>query len=204
MLRRVQANILFLALLFLTLSCQKEMERMDNLFLEFATVEKQSSAIRFRLDNQQLLTPKSNPGYKGRVGQRVILNYTPLSGDTIKINQVVNIFTSILEEREQPMLNWNPIWLQSAWVSGGYLNMIIEVEYYQGGHKLELTRNKEKAPADIFLYFSREKDPPGFRQKMYLSFSLQPLTEDDDPVETLNLYLNTEDDGIRILQLENR
>ncbi len=200
---KLKAKIVLLVLLFVSLSCKKEMKRWDDLYFEFATVDNTSTALRFRLDNQQLLIPRSNNGYNGKSGQRIILNYTPLNGDTIQINQVIDIFTGVIEEREQPMLNYNPIWLQSVWVSGGYLNMIIEVEYYEGGHKLELTRNKEKAPADLYLYFSRENDPPGYRQKRYISFSLSPLVTDPEPTDTINLYLHT-NEGVRMIQLENR
>lgn len=200
---RLKEKIALLLLLYVTFSCQKETKRLDNIFLEFATVDKASSLLRFRLDNQRLLIPRSNDGYDGQSGQRVILNYTPLSGDTIKINQVVDIFTGVLEEHEQPIIDSSPIWLQSVWVSGGYLNIIFDVEYYQGGHKVGLTRNKENASGDIYFYYSRENDPPGYRQKMYLSFSLHPLTEDEEFIEILKLHINTSEGG-RVFKLNNR
>lgn len=200
---QLKAKITLLLILLLTLSCQQEIKRWDDLYFELATVDNSASTLRFRLDNQQLLIPQSRNGYNGQSGQRVILNYTPLRGDTIKVNQVVDIFTGTVKEHAQPTLNHDRIWLQSTWVSGGYLNMIIEVEYLEGGHHMELTRNKDTAPGDLYFFYSREDDPPGYRQKMYLSFSLETLLEDEEPIDTIQLHLHTHE-GIRVMRLQNR
>jgi hypothetical protein len=39
----------------------------DDYFVEFATLLKEGSSIRFQLDNGQLLTPESNDNIKGRI-----------------------------------------------------------------------------------------------------------------------------------------
>ena len=64
---------------------------MENYLVEFATVIKENSKYHFKLDNGRVLIPDESKQYSGEGGQRVILNYTPLEGDAIKINSVSKI-----------------------------------------------------------------------------------------------------------------
>jgi hypothetical protein len=86
------ATFLVFLLILLLSSCEKDPGRMDDYLVEFATVVKENSKYRFRLDNGRLLIPEEVKDYSGEEGQRVILNYVPLGGDAIKINFVSNIY----------------------------------------------------------------------------------------------------------------
>ncbi len=180
---------------------------MDDYFVEFATLLKEGSSIRFQLDNGQLLTPESNNNIKGEHKQRVILNYTPLDDDLIKVNQVSPIYTGAIEKGYPERYSNDPVKVQSVWVSGGYLNLIIEVEYFEKPNTLALLRNPEATSIDLYLSHSRNSDLPGYLQVMHASFLLSALRpgpehskESNGPVP-FRLFINTHT-GMRVFELE--
>lgn len=195
----------FMAFLLFVSGCDKKPERMDDYLVEFATLLKEGSSIRFQLDNGQLLIPESNDKIKGEDRQRVILNYTPLEDNRIKVNQVSPIYTGAIEKGYPERYSNDPVKVQSVWVGGGYLNLIIEVEYFERPHTLTLLRDRETTGIDLYLSHSRGSNLPGYPQVMYASFLLNTLRsgypkESMEPVP-FRLFINTHT-GMRVFQLE--
>ena len=128
--RRIIAYLTVILLIFG--ACEKDDERIDNFLVEFATVIQTADRLTFQLENFKTLVPIYPRGYSGKDGQRVILNYSPLRGDTIQINSVNDIFTGIIRESDDlSTLIKDPVKIQSVWVGGNHLNMILEIEYFE-------------------------------------------------------------------------
>lgn len=192
-------KILLFWIVFLLLSaagCEEEPQRLDDYFVDFATVKKSDNAYRFQLDNQRLLIPRETD-YSGQEGQRVVLNYVPLKGDTVKIYAVRNILTGAVQSEGFPgKLVRDPVKIQSIWVGGDYLNMIIEAECHSEPHRVALLRDITSPTVDLFFSHSRENDPPGYPQIMYASFLLSSLRIEKPSPVSFRLFIQTYD-GLR-------
>ncbi|MDD2226241.1 MAG: NigD-like C-terminal domain-containing protein [Dysgonamonadaceae bacterium] len=188
---------------FLAVGCEKEDERIDNFFVDFATVVNLDRRISFQLNNRRMLIPKEPINYSGKTGQRVILNYTPLRGDTVKVNHVSDIFTGDIQMPgffQQP--SKDPIKIQSVWVDGDYLNMIFEAEYHSVQHLIGLfIMDPSSTPRELYFSHSRNNDPPGYPQTFYASFLIKGLRypESSDSVP-FRLFVNTYE-GLREFDL---
>jgi len=187
----------------LAVGCEKEDERIDNFLVDFATVLHSQQIVFFQLDNQRILIPKELKNYSGSNGQRVILNYTPLRGDTIKVNDVADIFTGEIQTLKifQQIYD-DPVKIQSLWVGGDYLNMVFETEYHSRSHLIGLFRDMVSPTVDLYFSHFRNNDPPGYPQTFYASFlisSLRPAGS-SDPV-SFRLFVNTYT-GMREFDLE--
>jgi hypothetical protein len=187
----------------LAAGCEKEDERIDNFLVDFATVLHSQQIVFFQLDNQRILIPKELKNYSGNNGQRVILNYTPLRGDTIKVNDVADIFTGEIQTLKifQQIYD-DPVKIQSLWVGGDYLNMVFETEYHSRLHLIGLFRDMVSPTVDLYFSHFRNNDPPGYPQTFYVSFlisSLRPAGS-SDPV-SFRLFVNTYT-GMREFDLE--
>lgn len=195
--------VTYLTVLFLlAFACEKAPQRIDDFLIEFATVIKPSGQTTFQLDNNKTLIPKELKSYSGKDGQRVILNFSPWRGDTVKINSVSDIFTGTVQQSDIPAnLIQDPVKIQSIWVGGNYLNMILEIEYYEKNHIIALFHDT-KSP-DINLYFSHFKDgdPPGYAKKLYASFSLSAIKSVNDNPTPFHLHINTYA-GMRVWEME--
>ena len=192
--------VLWVALLLLPAAgCEKEPKRLDDYFVNFATVKKEGAGYRFLLDNGRLLIPKETD-YTGNEGQRVILNYVPWQGDTVKINYITDIFTGVVQSDGFPeRYVKDPVKIQSIWVGGDYLNMIIEVEYHSKPHKVALFRDLSSPTVDLWFSHSRENDPPGYPQMMYASFLLSSLRTQNGVSTPFRVFIRTRD-GLRDMQ----
>lgn len=201
--RRHTPTLLAFLLLLLLSSCEKDPERMDDYLVEFATVVKENSNYRFRLDNGRLLIPEEVKNYSGEDGQRVILNYIPLEGDAIKINFVSNIFTGTIQPDGFPeRYSDDPVKIQSVWVGGNYLNLIIETEYHSAPHSVALLRDSSSTSIDLYFSHSTNDDPPGYPKMMYASFLLSELREQTgSPAVPFRFFINTYTE-MRIFELE--
>lgn len=188
-----RATFVFLLLYLFASGCEKEPERLDDYLVEFATLLKEGNSYRFRLDNGRLLIPENTEKVNGENGQRVILNYVPLNGNSIKINYASAIFTAAIERDGYPdRYTDDPVEIQSVWVGGEYLNLILEVEYHSKAHNLSLLWDHDSSSIDLYLSHSRNDDPPGYPQIMYASFLLSSLrTEHAISPVPFRLFINT-------------
>ncbi|MFA5649651.1 MAG: NigD-like C-terminal domain-containing protein [Proteiniphilum sp.] len=197
-----RATFVFLVLFFLVPGCEKDPGRMDDYLVEFATLIKEGDVYHFRLDNGQVLIAGKVENMDSDDGQRVILNYVPLTGDSIRVNYASPIFTASIETEGYPERYSNdPVKLQSAWVGGDYLNLIMEVEYHSKSHSLALFRDNSSASIDLYISHSRNDDPPGYPQVMYSSFLITGLREGGASPTPFRLFINTHT-GLRVLELE--
>ena len=177
-----------LVLLFFV-SCDKKDSRIPDFLVEFATVIKNESSITIQLDNGNILTPEpSSNKLDIEHGSRVIINYTPLENSSIKINSIQQIFLGNIEEGFPEQLVSNPIKIISIWVSGSYLNISLQADYHSKPHSVSLFRDTNAEKPTLYLSYSREDDPAGAPTRMYLSFNLGDL-----PNEDFIVYIDTYD-----------
>ncbi len=189
--RRIYIAFLLL-MLVLAVSCEKDQARIDDFFLEFATVERPFGDLVFVLDNYRVLVPHNQSTYAGKAGQRVIINYTPLDGDSIKINSISDIYTGEIKKRDNiESIQNDAVKMQSVWVGGDYLNMILDVEFYDKAHIVDLLQSVSSEDVNLYFIHSKNDDPPGFYKKMYLSFSLTSLKTNNSQPINFKLHLKT-------------
>ena len=140
------------------------------------------------------------PIYKADTIYRAISVYelTAVAGDTIAhIYSLGNIISSIptpLPQGEQ--LYQDPVYLQSIWLSGGYLNFIIEVKALNGKHNIGYidTTPEEMHGKEVTFYHHVVSDVEAYRQKLYGSIPLDASLQQGD---TLRFVVNTYDEGIQ-------
>lgn len=191
-------------MLFTVIGCDKVSDRrMDDFILDFATIDIISGNTYFVLDNYKVLTPKVEPTESWPMGQRVILNYSLLNSNTIKVNSVSEIYTGNIKVSDYvENISADPIKIQSVWVGGSHLNLIFNVEYYDQPHSIDLIRNAEREDEiELYIAYSRNNDSPGYSKKMYASFYLGDIQSDNDVVTPFTLFINTES-GLRIDNLK--
>ena len=194
--------LLFLISLSLLQSCEKEGKRLDDYWVNFATVVKSNTEVTFQLDNNKVLIPKELKDYKGDIGQRVLLNYSFLRGDTIKVNSVSNILTGNIKLTGYPEQQFtDPVNIQSIWVSGNYLNMILEIDYNKTAHSVALFKKPSLTENALYFSHSTNGDAAGAPVLMYLSFSLDNLrvSGNEHPIP-FTVYINTHS-GLKTFQL---
>lgn len=200
----IRLRTVWALLLMLPLSgCEKETERLEDYLVDFATVVQSTPTYRFLVDSGHELIPIEINNYTGKEGQRVLLNYEPLSGDTIRIRSISDIYTGKLEMQGYPDHYFDdPVKIQSVWVGGDYLNLIFETEYHDTPHSIALYVEPASQTLNIHFSHSSNDDPPGYPKMMYASFSLSALhnLSEEHPI-AFQLFINTYT-GTRAYQLE--
>ena len=181
------ALIFFVIILLFFPGCDKKEIRLDNFFVEFATVINKDSSLKFQLDNDNVLNPQNTPTIELKNGNRVIISYTPLDKGLIKLNSVRPIFLdTIKEEGYSDKVKTSPIKIISVWVSGMYLNMSFYVDYHSKPHITGLFRDMEATIPTLYFSYNRGEDPPGAPTLTYLSFNLESL-----PKRVFTIQINT-------------
>ena len=180
-------------LLFLFTSCEEESPRIDDFKVDFATVLQENSQLRFQFDNGQILTPINPEIYTtGTNGQRVIINYTPLENNQLRIRAVSNISTGNIRTEGFPeLLQQDPVRIQSVWVGGDHLNMILEVQQHSVPHSIALFRNPDSPTIDLHFSYSRNNDPTGSSRLLHASFRLHSLRTVESTPVPFRLFINT-------------
>ncbi|HBT85543.1 MAG: NigD-like C-terminal domain-containing protein [Fermentimonas sp.] len=173
-------------------SCDKEQERLDDFIAEFATVLKQGDSYQFELDNGSIITPVDVKNFSGKDGDRVIIYWTPVSGDLADIMRITPIFKGYIDNEGYPeRYNKDPLKIISIWVEGDYLNLILEIEYHSKPHILSLFRDISTPETDLYLGHSINNDPPGYPQVMYASFLLSSLQGQNETDVPFRLFINS-------------
>jgi hypothetical protein len=182
-------------LLLINIGCKEELARMDDYKVDFATVlmeTEHAPSLRFQLDNNQILTPINPEMYSGENGQRVVMNYTPLEDSKIRIRGISNIFTgNIKTDGFSEQLAKEPVRIQSVWVAGNYLNMILEVQMHNIPHTIGLYRDPNPSSIDLRFSYSRNGDPAGNARMLYASFLISELREGGNAPISFRLFINT-------------
>lgn len=129
-------------------------------------------------------------------------------GDTIadiySIGRIVSEIPTPLRLGE--ILRQDPVYLQSCWLSGGYMNMVIELKALNGDHTLGFvdTTPEGMKGEEFTLYHDAHGDIESYRQKVYASIPLAPFHAALQQGDTLRLVINTYDKGICQYNLEIR
>ena len=112
------------------------------------------------------------------------------------INSTISHVPTPLLEGEE--LCQSPVYLQSIWLSGGYLNMVLEIKALNGKHSIgyvDTTPNGMHGKEFTF-YHKVINDVESYRQKLYGSIPLAPFSEQLQQGDTLRFVVNTYDEGI--------
>ena len=122
-------------------------------------------------------------------------------GDTVadlySVGNVLSIRPTPL--RHDETLHQAPVYLQSCWLSGGYLNIIIDIK------GLDMSRHRigfvDTTPLlmwgqEITFYHEDLGDEEAYRQKVYASIPLHPLAQLLPLGSTLRFVINTHDKGM--------
>lgn len=181
--------ITIIASLLICASCNKEEKRIPDFLVEFATIIKANSSIAIKLDNEEILTPENPSNLNIEEGNRVILNYTPLESNSIRVNSIQQIFLGEIKTKENPNdIKADPIKIISIWANKNYLNISFEVDYHSKGHSVTLLRaHQSNADTTLYLIYSREDDPAGAPTLRHISFNLDNLEKENFTV-SINTY----------------
>lgn len=188
-----------MALLLLS-SCEEDSKRVEDYRIDFATVLTFGTSYKFQLDNRKTLIPSNPENRSEKNGQRVLLNYVPLKGDTIKVRKATPIFTDSIKTEGFPE-KWEQesVKIQSLWVAGDYLNMSLEVEYHSKPHRIALLKDSSSSSVDLYFSHSRGDDPPGYRHIMYASFYIADIKS--STTTPFRVFINTYN-GLREFHFE--
>ena len=199
---RNRLSFLIAILLFLFTSCEEEFPRIDDFKVDFATVLQENSQLRFQFDNGQIFTPINPEVYtSGATGQRVIINYTPLENNQLRIRAVSNIFTGNIRTEGFPeLLRQDPVRIQSVWVGGEHLNLILEIQHHSIPHSVALFRDMDSPTIDLHFSYSRNNDPAGTTRLLHASFLLSTLRENGNEPVAFRLFMSTHS-GLREFEM---
>lgn len=176
-------------ILFFFVGCDKNEKRVADFLVELATVVKTVPTIAIELDNGKVLNAENTLEVDLEDGNRVIVNYTPIKNNSIKINSIQPIFLGEIKYKESPNeIKTEPIKITSVWVSGSYLNMSILVDYHSKTHSVGLFRDLQSEKPTLYFMYSREDDPAGAPTRRYLSFDLESLNKEEEFIIYINTY----------------
>ena len=99
---------------------------------------------------------------------------------------------------EDKTLYQAPVYLQSIWTSGGYLNFVLEIKALDGSkHSIAyIDTTPEGMNGKEFTFFHHVgNDVESYRQKFYGSIPLIPFSENLQQGDTLRFVVNTHDKG---------
>lgn len=111
------------------------------------------------------------------------------------MEQIVSVVPTPLHDGEN--LLQDPVYLQSCWLSGGYLNMVLELKALNGKHSIGFvdTTPEGMEGKEFSFYHAANDDVESYRQKLYASIPLVPFVNDLQLGDTLRFVVNTYDKG---------
>jgi hypothetical protein len=164
----------------------------DGFRLDFATVRLENAVPVLALDNKDTLRDKTitSFGFTKKDGQRVLVNYSPAEGNSMAIHSVSDILTSRIFTARLDTLGADPVKIQSIWIAGGYLNLILYMDYYSKKHQFGLYRSQQ-SPNALYLSHDKQGDSQGYPLRIYMSFYLNGLQKTDDSGTSLSVSVPT-------------
>lgn len=214
-----QALYLLLPLLALLCSCEDEGDnyRYPSVRTDFVCLTTDATGLleAMRLDDgrsyaihltDELLeaVDYQAPTYKRDTLYRAIGVYelvTTEGGDTVAdLYSIGNIISSVPTPlHKDETLHQDPVYLQSIWISGGYLNLVLEVKALKGQHSIGFvdTTPEEMHGKEFTFYHRVIDDVESYRQKLYGSIPLTPFSKQLQQGDTLRFVVNTYDKGKR-------
>ena len=147
------------------------------------------------------------PTYKRDTLYRLLSVYELVS--TAQNDTVADLYAlgSIISQvptplREDEELHQDPVYLQSIWLSGGYLNFVLEVKALNGKHSIGfIDTTPEGMQGKEFTFYHRVVDDvESYRQKLYGSIPLDPFHDHLQQGDTLRFVVNTYDEGNKVVE----
>lgn len=144
----------------------------------------------------------NEPTYKRDTLYRLISVYELVStgqndtvADLYALGSIVSSVPVSLPEGAE--LVQDPVYLQSIWLSGGYLNFVLEVKALNGKHSIAfIDTTPEGMQGKEFTFYHRVVDDvESYRQELHGSIPLAPFKEALGQGDTLRFVVNLYDKG---------
>ena len=213
----MRATLLLLPILTLLSSCEDATDddyRYPSVRTDFACIATDGkgriehllldngSSYPVRLTQDFLEAYDDEPTYKRDTLYRLLSVYELVStGQKDPVADLYALGNSISQVptplREDEELHQDPVYLQSIWLSGGYLNFVLEVKALNGKHSIGFVdTTPETMQGKEFTFYHRViDDVESYRQKLYGSIPLVPFKESLGQGDTLRFVVNTYDEG---------
>lgn len=141
------------------------------------------------------------PSFKPDTTYRIIGMYELITKGTSQTAHL-HAISSTLSHVPTPLrkgeeLHQAPVYLQSIWLSGGYLNIIVELKALNGKHSIGYvdTTPEGMHGKEFTFYHKVINDVESYRQRLYGSIPLTPFSEQLQRGDTLRFVVNTYDKG---------
>lgn len=140
------------------------------------------------------------PTYENDTVYRVISIYELGADSVAYIYSMAETASALpITLNDEDSLFQSPVYLQSCWLSGGYLNMVIEIKGLEAKkHRVgfvDTTPDGMRGKEITFLHHN-DGDVESYRQKLYGSVPLAPFKETLQEGDTLHFVINTYDEGV--------
>lgn len=213
----MRATLLLLPILTLLSSCEDATDddyRYPSVRTDFACIATDDkgriehlllddgSSYPVHLTQDFLEAYDDEPTYKRDTLYRLLSVYELVStgqndtvADLYALGNIISQVPTPLREDEE--LHQDPVYLQSIWLSGGYLNFVLEVKALNGKHSIGFVdTTPETMQGKEFTFYHRViDDVESYRQKLYGSIPLVPFKESLGQGDTLRFVVNTYDEG---------
>ena len=205
-------NKLFSLLLILGLfsyGCGKNENNTAPYLAEIATVSKKVGETVFIQDRTAtVLRPvQSIPAITAlSEGERVLIYYVPMDGSAteipIEILNVGRILTKSVRELSpdsMTLLPDFPLKVESAWLSGEYVNLHLLFNYFENPHSLDMVLDSFRGSSDTLrlrLFHNTNSDPAGVEVRSYASFSIASVLS-KYPSSHIVLRINSSNYGMK-------
>lgn len=213
----MRATLLLLPILTLLSSCEDATDddyRYPSVRTDFACIATDDkgkieqlllddgSSYPVHLTQDFLEAYDDEPTYKRDTLYRLLSVYELVStgqndtvADLYALGNIISQVPTPLREDEE--LYQDPVYLQSIWLSGGYLNFVLEVKALNGKHSIGFVdTTPETMQGKEFTFYHRViDDVESYRQKLYGSIPLAPFKESLGQGDTLRFVVNTYDEG---------
>lgn len=173
---------LFGLIVLLSACAEEDVYHYPPVKFAFLTAYPDASGAVQRIKNDQGETFRvENMYYLGKEGEkdsfRMVGNYEQLSDELVRLyasRQILTLTPKVFEHE----VKTDPLTVQSLWLEGGYLNLVLLMKTDGGSHVLGVSREgviKEedgKQILHLLLYHDQNKDVENYSQRSYLSVAL--------------------------------
>jgi len=122
---------------------------------------------------------------------RLICTYSYNGDGSIDLNQATEIISGYarrVEDFADGLVKEDPMNLSSAWVSGGYLNIILAIKCLDKSHRLAVVDYSTDNDVIFGFYHDENGDTRSYDKYAYVSVPLSPYNLDTG--DTLRFYMN--------------
>ncbi len=209
---KTRLMILSLICFFLLVSCKEDDYVYPNVLTEFIDVQTDDTGTITYLvaDNgsRYAVQPREGlDGLKADTLYRTISIYEFLSAESAENEAEVILYSSYQVLSPDPIatsdfkdsIYTDPVDIQSIWLSGNYLNMILQVHRKDQTHTFQFLKDDTTCTSPtgrilcLLLYHNSHNDYEAFTDPVYLSVPLRHLQLESG--DSIRFYLNTYKEG---------